>query len=168
MAGHNVAKTPLRTPQVPTRSSSRLSKPSARKRALSSAAQQPPKKPKSTLRSHKAPIASSPSTEQEVIVLEEEVEEEVEEEEKEEEEEEEEEEPEEEKDDNNDTKPREAAEEEAIQQVPMKFMSTWRAVAGKEFLPGVESAVFEEHEIYMLCLETWKEDLLNFLHPRIF
>ena len=58
--------------------------------------------------------------------------------------------------------------EEAIQQVPMKFTSTWRAIAGKEFLPGVESAVFEEHNLYMLHLETWKEDLLNFLHPRVF
>jgi hypothetical protein len=62
------------------------------------------------------------------------------------------------------------AEEESIieEEPPMKFMSTWRAVAGKEHLPGVQSREYEQWGLRMSLLERWKDELLGDLLPREF
>ena len=55
------------------------------------------------------------------------------------------------------------AEEDSIieEEPPMKFMSTLRAVSGKEHLPGVQSREYEQWELRMSLLERWREgDLL--------
>ena len=62
------------------------------------------------------------------------------------------------------------AEEESIieEEPPMKFMSTWRAVAGKEHLPGVQSREYEQWELRMSLLERWRDELLGDLRPKEF
>ena len=62
------------------------------------------------------------------------------------------------------------AEEDSIieEEPPMKFMSTWRAVSGKEHLPGVQSREYEQWELRMSLLERWRDELLGDLLPREF
>jgi hypothetical protein len=50
----------------------------------------------------------------------------------------------------------------------LKFMSTWRAVAGKESLPGVRTNIYEVGDIAMSHLTAWELDVLTQLHPRRF
>ena len=47
-------------------------------------------------------------------------------------------------------------------------MSVWKAVDGKETLPGTRSAVLTEDTIYLSSIETWRDKVLLDLLPRKF
>jgi hypothetical protein len=47
-------------------------------------------------------------------------------------------------------------------------MSTWRAVAGKESLPGVRTNIYKAGDIAMSHLTAWELDVLSQLLPRRF
>ena len=51
---------------------------------------------------------------------------------------------------------------------PVRFMSVWKAVNGKETLPGTRSAVLTEDTIYLSSIETWRDKVLLDLLPRKF
>jgi hypothetical protein len=50
----------------------------------------------------------------------------------------------------------------------LSFMSTWRAVAGKESLPGVKTNIYKARDIAMHYLTAWELDVLAQLLPRQF
>src|SRR5689334_8812957 len=137
--------------QLPTRSSSRLSKPTERKRAQSlsiSATPRPSKKIKRTKKTKKTkkekPVSPPPAQHAEPVLVEEEdedIEEEVE-------------------------------DEDAGSSTPplARFTSVWKAVAagGKETLPGTKSAVFNVNDLFLFQLEAWRDQTLSNLLPRKF
>jgi hypothetical protein len=45
-------------------------------------------------------------------------------------------------------------ESEDSEEGPIEFMSSWRAIAGKEQLPGVKSAVLQEGSLSLYSIET--------------
>ena len=51
---------------------------------------------------------------------------------------------------------------------PVRFMSVWKAVNGKEILPGTQSAMFDSNTIYLTAIEAWRDKLLMDLSPRKF
>ena len=53
---------------------------------------------------------------------------------------------------------------------PARFTSIWRAVAGNrnESLPGIKSAMFNTNNLYFFELEQWKEQIFLDLSPRKF
>jgi hypothetical protein len=51
---------------------------------------------------------------------------------------------------------------------PVRFMSVWKAVNGKETLPGTRLAVLTEGTIYPSSIETWRDKVLLDLLPRKF
>src|SRR5271170_8093361 len=57
--------------------------------------------------------------------------------------------------------------EELPPPAPVRFMSVWKAVNGKETLPGTRSAVLTEDTIYLSSIETWRDKvLLDLLPPK--
>jgi hypothetical protein len=50
----------------------------------------------------------------------------------------------------------------------LRFMSTWRAVAGKESLPSVRTNIYKAGDIAMSDLTAWELDVLTQLLPRRF
>ena len=59
-------------------------------------------------------------------------------------------------------------EEEQEQESPFKFQTTWKAICGKENLPGVRSAYFTKGALFMVDIELWKDKILRDLRPRVF
>jgi len=179
MARAKSSKVPSGAPLEPARSSERTQQPSTRKRAQSSisSTQQSSKKSKSTAAPYKT-LAPAAAPRPDVIVLEDEKEDEQGELEDDPEEPEELEEPDELEEPEEPEKLLEELDEDDIVETtrkmakvegaPMKFIATWRAVAGKERLPGVQSREYEEKDIYILLLEQWKDELLASLRPREF
>lgn len=51
---------------------------------------------------------------------------------------------------------------------PVRFMSMWKAVNGKETLPGTQSAMLDSNTIYLSAIEAWRDKLLRDLLPRKF
>jgi hypothetical protein len=64
-----------------------------------------------------------------------------------------------------DAKEEEEEEEEAM---PFKFKTTWKAICGKEQLPGIQSAYLMKGALFMVDIELWKEKVLCDLQPRSF
>ena len=62
-----------------------------------------------------------------------------------------------------------AAEEEKQQEAgPFNFRSTWRALCGKEHLPGIRSGCYTKETLYMFQIEQWRSEVLSNLQPRTF
>ena len=59
-------------------------------------------------------------------------------------------------------------ESEDSEERPIEFMSSWRAIAGKEQLPGVKSAVLREGSLSLYSIEAWKQEMITRLLPRRF
>jgi hypothetical protein len=51
---------------------------------------------------------------------------------------------------------------------PLKFRTTWRAICGKEHLPGVRSGGYTKDTLHIFDIEQWKQEVLSDLQPRIF
>jgi hypothetical protein len=51
---------------------------------------------------------------------------------------------------------------------PVRFMSVWKAVNGKEILPGTRSAMLDSNTIYLTTIEAWRDKVLMDLSPRKF
>ena len=47
-------------------------------------------------------------------------------------------------------------------------MSVWKAVNGKEILPGTRSAMLDSNTIYLTAIEAWRNKVLIDLSPRKF
>ena len=62
----------------------------------------------------------------------------------------------------------EPIESEDSEEEPIEFMSSWRAIASKEQLPGVKSAVLQEGSLSLYSIETWKREMITRLLPRRF
>jgi hypothetical protein len=60
------------------------------------------------------------------------------------------------------------AEEEEEEARLFKFKTTWKALCGKEQLPGIQSAYFIRGALYMIDIELWKKKVLQDLQPRSF
>ena len=58
--------------------------------------------------------------------------------------------------------------EELLPPAPVRFMSVWKAVNGKETLPGTRSAVLTENTLYLTSIEVWRDKVLLDLLPRKF
>jgi hypothetical protein len=146
--------------QLPRCLSSRLSKPTERKRAqsMSISAIPPAKKLKKNKlvspQSTPAPLSAQPT--EPILVQEEEDAEEVEED-----EEEEDKEAEENKDEEEDTQ---------LPPPPVCFTSVWKAVAAsrREALPGTKSAVYNVNDLFLFQLEAWRDQILVDLLPQKF
>ena len=50
----------------------------------------------------------------------------------------------------------------------VRFMSMWKALNGKEVLPGTRSAMLDQNILYLTAIEAWREKLLRDLLPRRF
>ena len=50
----------------------------------------------------------------------------------------------------------------------VRFMSMWKAVNGKETLPGTRLAMLDTNTIYLTAIEAWRDKLLRDLLPRKF
>ena len=57
-----------------------------------------------------------------------------------------------------DAKEEEEEEEEAM---PFKFKTTWKAICGKEQLPGIQSAYLMKGALFMVDIKLWKEKVLR-------
>ena len=51
---------------------------------------------------------------------------------------------------------------------PLKFQTTWKALSGKEQLPGVRSGYYTKDTLFMTDIEEWKQKVLRDLQPRSF
>jgi len=51
---------------------------------------------------------------------------------------------------------------------PFKFKTTWKALCGKEHLPGIQSAYFTKGALFIVDIELWKQKVLCDLQPRSF
>lgn len=51
---------------------------------------------------------------------------------------------------------------------PLKFQTTWKALSGKEQLPGVRSGYYTKDTLFMADIEEWKQKVLRDLQPRSF
>lgn len=49
-----------------------------------------------------------------------------------------------------------------------KFKTTWKAICGKEHLPGIRSAYLTNDALFMIDIELWKKKVLDDLQPRSF
>jgi hypothetical protein len=58
--------------------------------------------------------------------------------------------------------------EEEEEARPFKFKTTWKALCGKEHLPGIQSAYFIKGALFMVDIELWKQKVLYDLQPRSF
>jgi len=62
-----------------------------------------------------------------------------------------------------------AAEEEKQQEAgPFNFRTTWRALCGKEHLPGIRSGCYTKDTLFMYDIEQWKSEVLSNLRPKTF
>jgi hypothetical protein len=59
-------------------------------------------------------------------------------------------------------------EEEEEEASSFKFKTTWKALCGKEQLPGIRSAYFIKGALFMIDIELWKKKVLQDLQPRSF
>jgi len=57
---------------------------------------------------------------------------------------------------------------EQLPLAPVRFMSVWKAVNGKETLPGTQSAVLTEYTVYFSAIKAWRDKVLLDLLPRKF
>jgi hypothetical protein len=60
----------------------------------------------------------------------------------------------------------EEEEEEEEDARPFRFKTTWKALCGKEHLPGIQSAYFMKGGLFMINIELWKKKVLHDLQPR--
>src|SRR5947207_12998089 len=58
--------------------------------------------------------------------------------------------------------------EEEEEEIPFKFQSTWKALCGKELLPGVCSTYRTKDTLFMTNIERWRAKVLHDLEPRTF
>jgi hypothetical protein len=172
--------------EPPTRISGRANKGKNRKRALSTAAptQASKRTPKHSLKlvlkvpNHQARhntklpqqppspvfIQSSPPQSEQLAESEDELERELAEEEPNEELEEE---PEEELEEESEEEPEEELEEEP-EDLPISFMSRWKAVHGKEVLPGAVSSKYSTTNLFYYLIEHWRDSIIAKCLPRVF
>jgi hypothetical protein len=57
---------------------------------------------------------------------------------------------------------------EELPEEPVRFMSVWKAVNGKEILPSTRLAMLDSNTIYLTTIEAWRDKVLIDLSPRKF
>src|SRR6266513_1029572 len=62
----------------------------------------------------------------------------------------------------------EEEEEEVEEERLFRFQTTWKALCGKEHLPGIRSGYFTKGTLFMINIQLWKEKVLRDLQPRTF
>src|SRR5579871_1987796 len=61
-------------------------------------------------------------------------------------------------------------EDDAVEEeeAPFNFRTTWRALCGKEHLPGIQSGCYTKETLDMVHIDVWKRQVLSNLQPRSF